>query len=419
MSYHKREFQRINDEFTEASSSLLDDASPSIDQLESVLDAYNAIVSYSSIDYEKKKKSTREFIESSLSVNRITLQRCYEKLKLPIILPAKLLSTIHYIKPVNSGQSSEEKNSLTSNSTQTETSEQTNNSSQTDQNNSKMAQTIEQFLKSASSVINYKFNGDPLKVNSFIKDAQLIHAMAENDRTRAFCLEFLKSRVEGKAEEAIPDDCDTVEKLTHAFKEKLKPDNSTVVEGKILALRLQKGDYSKFATEAEKLGEALRRSLISEDFTKAKAEEISIKRMIELCRKTARSDVVKSVLESTKYNSCKEVIATFITQCDIVRRENKEFQPNNSKKSNSKGTSYNKGPNKNKTNGDNSSNKNPNYRGNNRNQNNQNGKSQQNRTRSNRNGTEHTIRLVSGAQPSTSVEQPQQETQEQFFRLEN
>lgn len=437
MSYHKREFQKLNDDFEEKSSILLNDDNPSIDQFETVIDSYNAIISYAVLDYERKKEATREFIQSTIGVNRITLQRCFGKLNLPIILPGKLLSTIHYLPQQkdnsNANQSSvphAKSDDSDPNSAAKDNSKSIPAGNSEKNNTHTMAQTVDTFLKSASNIINYKFNGDPLKVNGFIADAKLVASLAQNEDTKQFCLTFVKSRLEGRAEESIPDDCDSVEKLTKALKEKLKPDNSNIIEGKILALRLQKSDYSKFAEEAEKLGEALRRSLIVEGLTKQKSEEMTIRRMVELCRKTAKADVVKSVLESTKYDSAADVIATFITQSDIARREYKETQLNRQKKSNSNNAGNgngqrNKNYNKNRNNGGNRSNDNrPNENrsnGNYRGRNNQNNQNQQQRGRNNNNRPnrqEHTIRLVSGSQPSTSAEQPQQQ-QEQFFRLEN
>lgn len=463
MSYQKKEFLRLNSEFQDSASNLLDSNTPTVSQLEYVLDTYNAIIVYSEVDYERKKRATKEFIEETINANRTTVQRCYEKLNIPVTLPGKLLSTIHYLPPrqpihykkvETKRVSTQTESKFISENIETQTDfhyftetvdtqtefEIANTDTQTDfvqsirtistqtvaakrTNTTKMSQTVDSFLKTASGIINYKFNGDPLKLKGFINDSKLVEAVASTPETKALVITFLKSRLEAKAEESVPDDCDTVENLCKALQDKLKPDSSAIIEGKILALRMQKGNYSKFAEEAEKLGESLRRSLISEKLTKEKAEELTIRRMVELCRKTARNDVVKSVLESTKYETSKEVIATFITQSDKAKSEYKETQANNAKKSTNTNT-YNKS-NKNsyKNKDGNGSNKNSSYRANNRNQNGQSNKNgqnqQQNRGRYNKNRTEHTIRVVSGSQPSTSVEQPQQQPQEQFFRLED
>lgn len=106
MSYRAKEFDRLNEEFNDSATQILNENDKCISALENVLDCYNSLVVYAEIDYERKKKRTKEHIESTLGVNRITIQRCFEKLNLPVILPGKLLSTIHYAvqEPSGSGE---------------------------------------------------------------------------------------------------------------------------------------------------------------------------------------------------------------------------------------------------------------------------------------------------------------------------
>lgn len=89
-------------------------------------------------------------------------------------------------------------------------------------------------------------------------------------------------------------------------------------------MRITKGNYTKFSEEAEKLAEAYRRSLIFESHTREKASEMTIRKTKELCRRMSRNDVAKGVIESTQCDNPAEVIATFITQNEIARKEKKE-----------------------------------------------------------------------------------------------
>lgn len=429
MSYHKHEFDKLNQEFEQAATVLLDSKEPSVSQLENVLDCFNTIIGYSEIDYEKKKPATKEHIESALEVNRVTLRRCFEKLNLPVILPGKLLSTIHYVpqsdstnipKPIADNSSQTDTISVDDRLAQTDTISVDNRNTQTD----KMpeTQTKQSFLKSAGPQLNYKYSGDPLKLKSFIADVEIVQDLIENDGLKDYALKFVRSKLEGRAEEFVPDDCKSIDDLIEALKAKIKPENSKIIEGKMLALRLKGGDFTKFSDEMEKLSEALRRTLIVEGISKAKAEEMTISKTIDTCRKNTKIEIVKSVLESRKYDTPLEVIATFITQSDSARREQKEAQ-NAQKKTNdnaNKNGKFNKkkshNSNRNGSNNQNSnrSDDNGNQRGNNRNRNSQN--RGQNGNRSNRN--EHTIRIVTGSQPGPSAE-VQQPQHEQFFRAEN
>lgn len=519
MSYRASEFNKLNFAFQDAADTILNANSKnnSLQPLEHLLDQYNALINYAEIDYEKKKHRTKEYIENTLSVNRITLQRCFEKLKLPVILPGKLLSTIHYViqkeihtKGINQetqtesnlfqgvtqdtqtdsnlfqgvtretqtdsnffqgvtqgtqtdsndfqgvdhhtqtdqndsqgdNHASESENQLNSNKMPNQDSQ--NQADGTPEHSQSMAnqsfnasqtetyQSVDRFIKYTGNILNYKYNGDPLELNSFIADARMLYKLAKNDETKDFCLDYIKNRLKGRAAEAIPDECASLDSLISALKEKIKPENSTIIEGKILALHLVKNDYTKFTTEAEKLSEALRRTLVFEGITKTKAEELAIKKMIELCRKTTNFEIVKSVLESTKFSTPAEVLAQFVTQSDKARREQKEAQLKNANKTNFKNgnndnrnKSYNKNRNGNNSNGGQNGNRSNNQNGSRQNRG-QNQNQQQNRGRGNfsnnrSNRTEQTIRLIAGSPTTATVEQPQapQQPQTQFFRLEN
>lgn len=129
--------------------------------------------------------------------------------------------------------------------------------------NAKMPQTSTDFLKLAASIINHTYSGDPLKLESFLSEAKLVNDLAE-DANKELCVKFIEAKLEGKALECIPEDADPLIDISEALRSDIKPKNSQVIEGKILALRLVRGNFSKFSEEAEKLAEAFRRTLVVE-----------------------------------------------------------------------------------------------------------------------------------------------------------
>lgn len=173
-------------------------------------------------------------------------------------------------------------------------------------------------------MLNYTYAGDPLKLESFITVAELVETFASNADTKAICVKFIKAKLESKALECLPDQIETVKDITDALRNANQPESSKVVEGKMLALRVNKGDFTKFNEQAEKLAEAFRRSLINEGMTKAKSQELTISKTVELCRKTARSEIVKSILSSGTYTQPSEVLAKLITENEVVKREETE-----------------------------------------------------------------------------------------------
>lgn len=197
----------------------------------------------------------------------------------------------------------------------------------------KMPQTPREFMSLAGPILNYKFDGNPLKLETFLTDIELVESLCE-DETKDLCFKFIKSKLEGRALEAMPEGVATIKQITDALKSKIKPDPSKVIEGKIASLRLVKGNFSAFSKQAEELAEALRRSLVIEGIAKAKAEEMSIQKMVDLCRKTAINDVVKSVISSTHFNTPAECIAKFITESDVAKQEYQTRQKNSNQNKN-------------------------------------------------------------------------------------
>lgn len=286
---------------------------------------------------------------------------------------------------------------------------ETNSTDNSTENSTIMPQSKEDFFKMASAVIKEKFDGDPLKLDSFITDAEFVESMTETANKDTF-LKFIKTKISGRAKECLPEN-DTITSfdiIKNALQKDIKPDSSIVVEGKMATLRLSKGDFTKFAEEAEKLAEAYRRSLIFEKYPREKAAELTIRKTKELCRRTARNDVVKSVIDSTQYDNPAEVIATYITQNDVARKEKKEFDSFQKRPQNKGGQKGQKYDNKNKKNG--------NYNKGNKFNKNKSNDNQGAKGRGSRN--DHVIRIVSDASPSTSSDSKSNANTEQVFRLD-
>lgn len=293
---------------------------------------------------------------------------------------------------------------------------------------STMPQTKQEFLKMATGILNYKYDADPLRLESFLADVEIVEAMAEADQTE-FCMKFVKAKLDQKALEYLPDEIKTLKDITDALRKGIKVDSSDVVEGKMIALRLHRGNYTEFTKKAEDLANEYRRSLIAEKISKEKATEMAIKKTIEMCRSNATFDTVKTVVSASTYEKPSEVLSKFVTQSDIARKEKREADNKQNLNKNSNGYRG-----KNKFGGRGGGN----YRGQNgqnRDSHDQNGRGRSNGGRGgyrggrgfNRSGqysqprAEQTIRLVA-AQAPQQAQNNQPNTQgealsEQFFRL--
>lgn len=352
MSYRTAEFKNLDNEFAYAAQEILDKSEPTIENLENLLDKYNSIVSYVEIDWDRKKNKTKEHVKSVLEADRITIQRCFEKLGLSLTLPGHLLSTIHYIPPKQQPQkqakpgihthsqtdkvdtrlsSTQTKNPKTrrnstqtdvipveNNSTQTKNTKAGQNSTQTDvipvvNNSTQTAPKMDQFLKLCGSQINKTFDGDPLLLQAFIDTVNLLKSVAPADGTETLRL-FVLSKLTKKARECLRADPKTIEEIIEDLNKYIKPDDSKIVEGRLIALKCNQGKLHEFSEQAEELAEALQRTLIIEGVSQEKAKQMTIERTIDLCRQTARSELVKGIIASTTFTSPKDVLAKFIVE---------------------------------------------------------------------------------------------------------
>lgn len=194
--------------------------------------------------------------------------------------------------------------------------------------NAKMPQSEEEFFRLASKVIDTKFDGDPSNLEAFIDQVELLEPMVEAGN-KGNLVKFVKTRLTGTAREALPDNPQNVKEIINALKTEIKYDPSQVIEGKIISLRVDKRNNAKFAEKAEKLAEELRRSLIFEGHTRAKAQEMTIRQTVDLCYKSTRSETVKAVLAATPFQTPSEVISGFVIQQDKVRQDTSLQSKNN------------------------------------------------------------------------------------------
>lgn len=226
------------------------------------------------------------------------------------------------------------------------------------------------FIGLCASTLS-KYGGDPLTLDSFVNSIEFLEVIAGDHAN--ILLAFIKTRLEGRALEAIPKENATITNIKSSLKNAIKPDNSKVVEGKILALRFDPRKAGEFTTEATKLAEAFQRSLIIEGIPQSKAKSMAVEKTVDLCRKSARSETVKAILASKDFNEPSDVIAKLIVEGNTEYQEKQILhykQQRNGNNSNYKNRNNGNGNGKynNNSNGNNKNNQ-GNYNNNNNNQN--------------------------------------------------
>ncbi|XP_067634644.1 putative mediator of RNA polymerase II transcription subunit 29 [Eurosta solidaginis] len=170
-----------------------------------------------------------------------------------------------------------------------------------------------QFIGSWAPLFRENYNGDPLALDSFIDKIELVEGCIDPDLVPTFIL-LVKSKLEGKAREAIPTNITSIQEIKDALKSRIKPDNSKVVAGKIASLKVTNNNLTEFAKRVEELSDALERSLIIGGISKDKAHEMAVEQSVNVCRLNTRSDLVKSILASTSFSDAKDVVAKMIVE---------------------------------------------------------------------------------------------------------
>lgn len=243
-----------------------------------------------------------------------------------------------------------------------------NNSDDSEDSDGPIMNSLELF-NAVNRQFKQNYSGDSLGLTSFIDAVDLLSDFATTAVLQANLLKNVTAKLDGRAREFITEDVNSLQDLKNVLRENIVPENSKVIEGRITSLRYAYSRQEEFASKAEELADALRRTLIIEGMTAAKANEISVDKTIQLCRKSTNSDLVKSVLAATAFKSPKEVIAKLITESDVHVKEqqilrfqkfNKGQNGNNSGNKNKNGRDRNKGH---KPNGQNNGSNSNNYQG--------------------------------------------------------
>lgn len=194
-----------------------------------------------------------------------------------------------------------------------------------------------EYIGNISRIIKNTFDGDVNQLEAFIASIELANSATEPAQQPTL-VKFIKTKLIGEAVEYVPANTANAIDAIAAIRAKAKGDNTQVVMGRLLALRSDKTSMQKFQETAELLAEKLRKSYISDGIPPILANQMTIDKTVEMCRLSARTPLVKSVLASTKFEQPKEVLAKFITEASTENTEVKILSfRNNGNRGNNRG----------------------------------------------------------------------------------
>lgn len=175
------------------------------------------------------------------------------------------------------------------------------------------------FLNFAAKQIPQNYSGNPLELRAFVNSIKLLKQLGptHHDMLKTFVL----TKLAGKALEVIPLEPATFDAIVNALEANIKPESTKVIEGKMMALKLDQAKSTEFTKQAEKLAESLQRSLIVEGISQEKAKSMAIEKTVEMCRQTTSSNLVRSVLASSTFKNPEEVVAKFVVETANDQKE--------------------------------------------------------------------------------------------------
>lgn len=172
-----------------------------------------------------------------------------------------------------------------------------------------------EFLRLCGETIPTIYSGNSLLLQSFLNSIELLATVSGTDESlTAALIAFIKTRLAGKALEVITPADTTVNLITVRLSNSIKPDNDKVIRGKMAALRADKNSLQEFSKQAEILADSLKRALVLDGIPHEKANAMTIDETISMCKSSAKTDYVKSILASTTFKNPKEVVAKFIIE---------------------------------------------------------------------------------------------------------
>lgn len=310
-----------------------------VEYLHDLIESYNSSVKFIGRNYPRYDNDTKKSAIEECKYLRGKVVKCFSKLHIKETLPTdsyftpleislilKYFTTEEiqssFTDPTASAQSTPV---LTPASSTSSLNLNFENLIEVQRSNVTMAMTNIEFLALASKTLNKNYDGNPLALSAFITSIELLKEVVPNNLSKMFA-KFVESKLEGKAKDSVPQHPNSVDEIIEALQQQIKPDNSKVVAGRLLALKADRAKMTEFTEQAELLADSLQRSLIIEGMTQAKAREMTIERTVELCRNATRSDLVKSILAATKFESPKEVVAKYVVEASVEEKEKQIFQ---------------------------------------------------------------------------------------------
>lgn len=188
---------------------------------------------------------------------------------------------------------------------------QSNGDKNKTQRETKMTQTVVEFLSTASRLIP-DYDGRPDNLQSFIDALCLVDSIKESHE--AVAINLVKTKLKGAARNLISNETTLLTVITK-LKSSIKGETVDVVTAKLMNVRQQNKSANSYATEVDDLAKRLESAYISDGLSSDLANTYATKTAVKAIVKNATNEKVKLIMESGNFSNMNEVMAKFVNSC--------------------------------------------------------------------------------------------------------
>lgn len=161
-------------------------------------------------------------------------------------------------------------------------------------------------IKTATAIVQ-PYDGCADKLEAFVDAANLLNELTK-EAHRPMAIKFLKTRLNGKARQCLPENIATIDDLVKQVKEQCMEVISPQSIIAKLKVSSQKGDVAKFCSEVESLTTQLQNVYISQKIPGDVAKSMATKAGIDTLINGIKNTEMKIILKAGTFPSVKEAV---------------------------------------------------------------------------------------------------------------
>lgn len=192
-----------------------------------------------------------------------------------------------------------------------ETLHETVNLTTDNKTNTKMTQTLVEFLNTASKLIT-EFDGKSENLQSFIDSLQLVNLIKGIHESSAISL--IKTKLKGNARNLISEES-TIEEIITKLKVTVKGESVHVLSAKLMSIKQNNKTPTAYCTEIENLTKSLETAYISDGLSCELANKYSTQVAVKAITKNCSNEKVKLIMEAGQFNDMNEAVSKFVSSC--------------------------------------------------------------------------------------------------------